>query len=41
MEYILPRMECIVLSGINFDLTLNIPHKYVQKCCHAAYGSGS
>lgn len=38
MEYILPRMECIVLSGINFDLTLNIPHKYVQKCCHAAYG---
>lgn len=41
MEYILPRMECIVLSGINFDLTLDIPQRYVEKCCHEACGSGS
>lgn len=41
MEYILPRMECIVLSGINFDLTINIPHNYVPECCREAFGNGS
>lgn len=38
MKYLLPRVECIVLGSIGFDLTLNIPHNYVQLCCREAFG---
>lgn len=38
MKYLLPRVECIVLGSIGFDLRLDIPHKYVQLCCREAFG---
>ena len=40
MKYLLPRVECIVLGSIGFDLRLDIPHKYVQLCCREAFGNG-
>ena len=37
MVYRLPRMECILFAGINFDLRLDIPHNYVNKMCKKAF----
>lgn len=33
----LTRVECIVLNGIHFDLSLDIPHNYVVSLCKKAF----
>ena len=37
MVYRLPRMECILFAGIDFDLQLDIPHNYVNRMCKKAF----
>lgn len=39
VAYILPRVECILFQGIDFDLGVDIPHNYVPKLIRAAFST--